>query len=119
MDHSIFLQLSLVLALAAGISVLTRLFRQPPIIGYIVTGFVVGPALLDVVQAKEAFDTFSQIGIALLLFMIGLGLNIGVIRSLGKPAILTYLVILAGLGPAGYLASVLLGFSVQEALVVA
>lgn len=119
MDHSIFLQLSLVLALAAGVSVVTQLFRQPPIIGYIITGFVVGPALLDVVQAKDAFETFSQIGIALLLFMIGLGLNMGVIRSLGKPAILTYLVILGGLGPAGYLASVLLGFSVQEALVVA
>lgn len=119
MDHSIFLQLSLVLALAAGIAVVTRLFRQPPIIGYIITGFVVGPALLNVVQAKEAFDTFSQIGIALLLFMIGLGLNVGVIRSLGKPAVLTYLVILLGLGPAGYLASMLLGFSVQEALVIA
>mgnify|MGYP001036913676 FL=1 len=117
--HSIFLQLSLVLALAAGISVVTRLLRQPPIIGYIITGFVVGPAVFDVIEAKEAFDTFSQIGISLLLFMIGLGLNIGVIRSMGKPSILTYLVILAGLGPAGYLASVLLGFSVQEALVVA
>lgn len=119
MDQSIFFQLSLVLALAAGVSLLTRLLRQPPIIGYILSGFVVGPALLNVVQAREAFDSFSQIGIALLLFMIGLGLNVTVIRRMGKPAVLTYLLILIGLGPIGYLAAWLLGFTVNEALLIA
>src|SRR5690606_29520949 len=85
----------------------------------ILTGFVVGPAIFDIVQAREAFDTFSQIGIALLLFMIGLGLNITAIRSMGKPAVLTYILMLLGLGPAGYFASWLLGFSQNEALLIA
>lgn len=119
MEQSIFFQLSLVLALAAGISVVTRLLRQPPIIGYIVSGFVVGPALLNVIHAKEAFDSFSQIGIALLLFMIGLGLNVSVIKNMGKPAVVSYLFILLGLGPAGFLAAWLMGFSTQEALLIA
>src|SRR6185369_15379186 len=101
MDQTLFFQLSLVLALAAGVTVVARLLRQPPIIGYILSGFAVGPALLNVVHAQETFDAFSQIGIALLLFVIGLGLNVAVIRRMGKSAVLTYLVILVGLGPLG------------------
>ncbi|HEY5806213.1 MAG TPA: cation:proton antiporter, partial [Candidatus Saccharimonadales bacterium] len=119
MEQSIFYQLSLVLALAAGISLLARMFRQPPIIGYIISGFVVGPALLNVVHAEEAFNSFSQIGIALLLFMIGLGLNVAVIKSVGRPVVLTFLCIVLGLGPAGYGVAQLLGFNVTESLLIA
>lgn len=119
MESSIFFQLSLVLALAAAISVVTRLLRQPPIIGYIVSGFVVGPAILNVIHAQEAFESFSQIGICLLLFMIGLGLNVAVIRSMGKPAVFTFSLIILGLGSVGYGASYLLGFSPKESLLIA
>lgn len=119
MEDSIFYQLSLVLAMAAGVSLLARLLRQPPIIGYIVSGFLVGPALLNVIHAKDAFDSFSQIGIALLLFMIGLSLNVNVIKSMGKPAVLTFVLIILGLGTAGYGASYLLGFSPAESLLIA
>lgn len=119
MDDSIFYQLSLVLALAAGVSLLARLLHQPPIIGYIVSGFLVGPAILNVIHAKEAFDSFSQIGIALLLFMIGLSLNVGVIKNMGKPAVLTFVLIILGLGTSGYAASLLLGFNPTESLLIA
>lgn len=119
MEQSIFFQLSLVLALAAAISVVTRLLRQPPIIGYIVSGFLVGPAILNVIHAKEAFDSFSQIGITLLLFMIGLGLNVSVIKNMGKSAVFTFSLIILGLGGAGYGASLLLGFTIPESLLIA
>ncbi|HEU4985333.1 MAG TPA: cation:proton antiporter, partial [Nitrososphaera sp.] len=119
MEQSIFFQLSLVLAMAAGISVVTRLLRQPPIIGYIVSGFLVGPALLNVVHAREAFESFSQIGITLLLFMIGLGLNVAVIKSMGKPAVFTFSLFVPVLGGAGYAAAQLLGFTFAESLLIA
>ncbi len=119
MDDSIFYQLSLVLAMAAGISLVAKLLRQPPIIGYIVSGFLVGPALLNVIHAEEAFNSFSQIGIALLLFMIGLSLNASVIKRMGKPAVLTFGLIILGLGTTGYAASWLLGFNATESLLIA
>lgn len=118
MDDSIFYQLSLVLAMAASISLIAKLFRQPPIIGYIVSGFLVGPALLNVIHAKEAFDSFSQIGIALLLFMIGLSLNVKVIRSMGKPAVVTFALIILGLGTLGFGVSRLLGFTTTESILI-
>lgn len=119
MEQSIFFQLSLVLALAAAVSLVTRLLKQPPIIGYIVSGFVVGPAILNVIHAEEAFNSFSQIGIALLLFMIGLSLNLRVVKSMGKPAILTFMLIILVLGSAGYGVASLLGFTGKEGLLIA
>ena len=119
MEQSIFFQLSLVLALAAAVSLVTRLLRQPPIIGYIITGFLVGPAILNAIHAEDAFNSFSQIGIALLLFMVGLSLNVAVVKAMGKPALFTFAIFIPILGGAGYLASQLLGFSVNESLVIA
>jgi len=116
-NQEIFTELSLVLVVVAGISVVMRLLRQPLILGYILSGIVVGPLLLDLIHAKEAFDGFSQIGIALLLFIIGLGMNAGVIRSLGKVSITTAAVILTLVGGLGVGAAYLLGFDLKTALV--
>jgi Kef-type K+ transport system membrane component KefB len=120
MDLSIFYQLSSVIALAAVMSLIARYFRQPLIIGYIITGFIVGPSLLNLTSANHhAFESFSQIGIVLLLFMIGLGLNTEVIRKTGKPVLLTFAAIILGVGGAGMGAASLLGFSRTESLVIA
>lgn len=114
MDSAIFYQLSLVLALTTVLALIGRVLRQPPIISYIITGFLVGPSLLGFVDDGNAFETFSQIGVALLLFMVGLGLNVAIIRSTGKPVLFTFLIIALGLGSIGYGASTLLGFSSTE-----
>src|ERR1700684_2717352 len=83
---SIFTELSLVIAIAAGMALIMRLIRQPLIIGHILTGIIVGPSLLHVVRTAGTIQTFSNIGVALLLFIIGLGLNPRVIKEVGKVA---------------------------------
>lgn len=117
MEQTIFTQLTLVLVLVAGVSLIMRLLRQPLIMGYILTGILVGPSVLNLIHQKEAFGSFSQIGITLLLFIIGLGLNPGVIKSLGKPVILTAASILLLVGSAGFITSELLGFHIKEGLI--
>ena len=119
MEQSIFYQLSLVMVITAVVSLIMRFFRQPLIIGYIISGFLVGPTLLGIVHDHEAFESFSQIGISLLLFIIGLGLNFGVIKDTGKPVFVAFLVKALGVGGLGYFASSMLGFGGQEALIVA
>ncbi len=119
MEQSVFYQLSTVIALAACISLLFKQFRQPLIIGYILTGFIAGPALLNLIHNHEAFTSFSQIGISLLLFVIGLGLNPSVIRTAGKPVFFTFLTVAAGVGTAAFGISKLLDFSTAESLVLA
>ena len=77
-----------------------RIIKQPLIIGYILTGLIVGPALLNIANNHETIEVFSSIGISL-LFIIGLGLNPRVIREVGKVTLITgslqiFLITLAG-----------------------
>lgn len=118
MEQSIFTQLTLVIVIAAVVSLIMRLLRQPLILGYILTGIIVGPSVFGMITAKEAFDSFSEVGITLLLFIIGLGLNAGVIKSLGKVAVVTATSILLLVGGAGLAASQVLGFGMAEGIIV-
>ncbi len=113
METTIFTQIGFVIAAAAAISIVMHLLRQPLIMGYILTGVIVGPSVLGLIQgdeARHAFETFSEIGIALLLFIIGLGLNISVIKSLGKVSITTAAILLVAVGFTGHIVSLALGF---------
>lgn len=118
MDQSIFTQLTLVLVIAAAVSLIMRILKQPLIMGYILTGIIVGPSLLDIVHAKDAFESFSEIGITLLLFIIGLGLNITVIKSVGRVAVVTAAAILALVGVTGFIAAEALGFGLTQGLLI-
>ena len=72
MDN-VFSGLSLIIVIGAAVALLMRLLGQPLIIGYIITGIIVGPALFHVAKSPDTLALFSDLGIALLLFIIGLG----------------------------------------------
>lgn len=118
MAGDIFAQLSVVIVLAGVISYIMHLLKQPLIVGYILTGILVGPSVLHLVSDNHAFEAFSELGIALLLFIIGLELSVAVIRKLGKPVFLTGAAILFTIGTIGYLIGTAFQFSVVEALLI-
>lgn len=95
-----------------------RMLRQPLIMGYILTGIIVGPSALALIENKGAFETFSEIGIALLLFIIGLELSVSVVKRLGKPVILTALSLLMTVGTLGYLIGTAMHFTQTEAIII-
>lgn len=82
----IFTQISILLAISAGFAVMARTMKQPIIISYILTGIVIGPAVLGVVHESEIINIMSKFGIALLLFTVGLGLSPSVVKEVGKTA---------------------------------
>lgn len=114
---SIFLQLSLVIVIGAVVSTIMRLFRQPLILAYILTGVIVGPAVLNLLRL-DTFDAFASIGITLLLFIIGLGMNVSVIKRLGSTVFLATAIELLTVGSIGFVVSSLLGFSRIEATII-
>lgn len=118
MPGDVFAQLSLVIVLATAISYVMHLLKQPLIVGYILTGIIVGPSILNLVSEKQAFESFSEIGIALLLFIIGLELSVGVIRKLGKPVFMTAAAILLTIGTIGFLIGSAFEFTTVEALLI-
>ena len=86
---TLFIEISAILAVAAAISIIMKILRQPIMIGYIITGLVVGPYFLGVVKTPEAVDAFAELGIALLLFIVGLNLSPKVIKEVGKVSLFT------------------------------
>ena len=118
MEYSIFTQISLVVAITAVVAVIMRMLRQPLIMSYIITGIIVGPSALNLIHANDTFHSFSQLGITLLLFIIGLGLNAGVIRSLGRVSVVTASAILLSVGGVGVWASYLMGFDLTTSIII-
>jgi Kef-type K+ transport system membrane component KefB len=116
---SIVIQLSLVLGIAVLISLLMRLLRQPLIIGYIITGIIVGPAVIGLVQKGDALEAFAHIGVALLLFIVGLGLHPKMIRDVGGVAVITGLGQIIFTSVIGWLIALLLGYEPVVALYLA
>ncbi|HUC78677.1 MAG TPA: cation:proton antiporter [Candidatus Saccharimonadales bacterium] len=103
MTENVFTALSIIIVIASLMALVMRLIRQPLIIGYILTGIIVGPFAFHILKSASTITTFSNIGIALLLFIIGLGLNPKVIKEVGKLAGLVgvvevFLVSIAGWG---------------------
>ncbi len=111
MDNSIFSQLSFVIGIGAVVAIIMKWLKQPLIMGYILTGIIVGPSVLNLVTSKDAFQSFSEIGITMLLFIIGLGMNAGVIKSLGRISVVIAGAIFLLVGSMGYIASYALGFN--------
>ncbi len=89
---SVFSGLSLIIVIGAAVALLMRLIGQPLIIGHILTGIIVGPAVFHVAKSPDTLALFSDLGIALLLFIIGLGLNPQIVREVSKTA--TYVAVI-------------------------
>ncbi|MDD3925596.1 MAG: cation:proton antiporter [bacterium] len=98
-----FLQMTLILGLAALVSLAARLLRQPLVLAYILTGIILGPLLLNTLRRRELFDIFGAIGIAFLLFLVGLELNPRRIREFGRAALATGLIQIGMTLALGYL----------------
>jgi len=108
------LLLALVAALALG--ALAHRLGLPLMIGYIVAGLVVGPATPGPTANREEILALADIGVALLMFSIGLQFSIGEIRSVGARILLgtpIQVAITMGLGTG---TGLLLGWSLPEAL---
>jgi Kef-type K+ transport system membrane component KefB/Trk K+ transport system NAD-binding subunit len=115
--HDLFLELSLIIAIATGIAFVMRLIRQPLIIGHIITGIIVGPVALRLVSSPDTLAAFSSIGIALLLFIVGLGLNPQVIKEVGKVVGVVGAAQLLGTAGFGWLTGHIFGLGRTEALI--
>ncbi len=114
--ESLGLTLLLALVAALALGALAHRVGLPPMIGYIAAGLVVGPATPGPTADREEILALADIGVALLMFSIGLQFSIAEIRSVGARILLAtpiQVAITMGLG-AG--TGLLLGWSVPEAL---
>ncbi|PIR96239.1 MAG: sodium:proton exchanger [Candidatus Doudnabacteria bacterium CG10_big_fil_rev_8_21_14_0_10_42_18] len=118
-EFKLFYEITAVLVIAGLIAMLVSMLKQPSIIAFILTGLVVGPFGYVQLHAGATLDVLGQIGIALLLFMVGLELNFKQIKQLGKTALITGFGQIIFTATIGYFIVKLLGFSSVAALYIA
>ncbi|MBS4012975.1 MAG: cation:proton antiporter [Bacteroidetes bacterium] len=106
-----FYEFAIILFFAALLGGLGQILKQPLIVMFIALGILVGPAVLDVVKSKDNIHLLSEIGIAILLFIVGLKLDLRIIKSVGRIALLTGLGQVLFTSLIGYFIGIGLGFS--------
>jgi Kef-type K+ transport system membrane component KefB len=112
---NVFNEIAVLMAIACFFGGLALWFRQPLIIAFIIVGIVVGPAGLGLINISEEVEFLAELGIALLLFVVGLKLNPHEIRSVGFVVIVTALGQIFFTGLLGFLLALLLGKSLISA----
>ena len=115
----IFYEIAALLAVAAVIAGLGLRLRQPLIVSFIAVGLLVGPAGLDWVSSADQVDLLSKLGIALLLFVVGLKLDLHLIRTTGPVALATGLGQVLFTSVFGFLLGLALGLPPVAALYLA
>jgi Kef-type K+ transport system membrane component KefB/voltage-gated potassium channel Kch len=105
-----FIQFGVIILIVVLVSLIMRLLKQPLIVGYILSGILVGPLFLDLIQEGKTFFTFSQMGIAFLLFIVGLHLSPKVLKQVGGISLVNGFGQIAFTVGLGYFIALALGF---------
>ena len=119
MFESAFVELSMLLAISAIFGLLAVQLKQPLIVAFIAVGILVGPSVLGLVTLTSEIDLLAHLGIAILLFVVGLKLDLHIIRTMGVVALFTGLGQVLFTSSVGYLIALSLGLSHIGALYVA
>ncbi|HOO45775.1 MAG TPA: cation:proton antiporter [Deltaproteobacteria bacterium] len=115
---SSFFEITAILVLAAVTGVVGMRLRQPLIIAFLAAGILAGPSFLGIIQSYEQIELFAHIGIALLLFIVGLKLDIHLIRTTGPVALATGLGQVVFTSAIGFLIALGLGMDTISAVYV-
>jgi Kef-type K+ transport system membrane component KefB len=117
-EVSILLDLALILFATKIFGLLTRRLHLPQVFGALLTGIILGPALLGVLQLNEVIRILADFAVIILLFTVGLETDLNRLRQILKPAVLISFcgVALSILG--GFLLAYMFGMTVYESLFV-
>ncbi len=102
LQANVFTQVAGLLLLASVIGLCGQLLRLPTILSFIIVGILAGPAGFGLVGHVEELELLSELGIAVLLFLVGLKLDLHLVRSIGKVSLI--------IGLAQVVATAALGF---------
>lgn len=103
-----FTQISLLLVVAATFGVIVKKFKQPVLIGYLFAGLIL--SWLGFLEHNIIIENLGKIGVALLLFLVGLEMNLKELPTIGKAALYTGIGQIAFTFSIGFAAALLFGF---------
>lgn len=116
---NVYYEFTVLLLTSAVVGAIAVRLRQPLIVAFIVVGILVGPAVLGWVQSHDQIDLLAQVGVTVLLFVVGLKLDLHLVRHIGPVALATGLGQLGFTILFGYLICIGLGMDATKSLYVA
>ena len=103
MEHGLVTDIAICIIAAWVVAVISQVARQPLLLAYLVAGFAVGPHGFQWVTNPDSIQTISEIGLSLLLFMIGLEIDLKRMLSAGRVITFTALSQILGCTVLGWL----------------
>ncbi|MBU1195518.1 MAG: cation:proton antiporter [Proteobacteria bacterium] len=110
-----FAEIAAILGIATLTGIIGQKLRQPLIIMFLVTGILAGPSVLGIIHSYEQIELMAHIGIALLLFIVGLKLDLNLIRTTGPVALATGLGQIVFTSLIGFIIAIAMGMSYLSA----
>lgn len=117
-EASLVADLALILISAGIFTLISKVLKQPLILGYIVAGFLVGPhfGLFPTLTSIETVNQWSEIGIVFLLFALGLEFSFKKLIKVGSSAIITALTTCTGMFVVGLITGQAMSWSIMESV---
>ena len=85
MEHLPFLEhIAIILGAAVLILALSRPIRLPGVIGFLLTGLIIGPHGLGLIPDRHEIQVFAELGVVMLLFFIGLEFSLAQLRTIKR-----------------------------------
>ncbi len=114
----LIIDLAIMLTTAAVVTIVFKKLRIPTILGYIVAGFIIGPhfPLFLEIGSKASVETWSEIGVVIILFHIGLEFDFHKLSEIGSTALVSASVKMGGVMLVGYAFGILAGMSTMNAV---
>ena len=118
LEAALTTELAIILLSATLVGFIAKQTGQPTIIAYIVTGIVLGPAVLGVVEVTELTETLSELGLAFLLFLLGIKMRLDEIRHVLTPIVKVSIPQMIAVAAVGMGSALALGFDPLESFIV-
>lgn len=91
MSYHYLLDLALILLSTKVLGIITRRFQMPQVVGALLAGLILGPAVLNVLNGTEFLSQVSEMGVIVILFTAGISTDVHELKNAGKSGFLVAL----------------------------
>lgn len=84
MTYGYLADLALILLATKALSMLTGKLQMPQVVGALVAGLVMGPAVLNIIQPSDFLSQVAELGVIVIMFSAGMGTNLNELKQTGK-----------------------------------
>ena len=118
MESKILFDLALILFTTKVFGLMTRKLHLPQVVGALLVGVILGPALLGIIETNDIIGTIAEFGVILILFEAGLGTDLGKLRKSVVPLLLISALGVAASLAGGFILAYSFGLGLTESIFV-